>query len=180
MELPHGLDNAGPGAREDTWWTPDMPADLQHSWHQLRGNALQFVVALPLLVAMAWFIGRGMSKTPPAESPFYFVTYGLVVLSVVSVLSGEILRRRLLPRAGIAGATEGARECAAANAVARATFAAFMFAQAPNFIGFMLVFMGLPFAAYLGFVGIALVGFITYYPTRARWEAAVRTALGEA
>ena len=73
------------------------------------------------------------------------------------VVAAEVLRRRLLPGPGVPGEVAGLRERRASAAYAKATFAGLIAAQLPSFAGFLLVFMGLPFAYYLAFVAVSAV-----------------------
>jgi hypothetical protein len=164
-------------AREATWWTADMPQELRMAWNELRVNSGQFVAALPILALVARFLSTGSAPTPPVGSSFYVISAALFGGSVAAVAGGVILRRRLMPRPGVPGRTATVREQRAASAVSKATFISFMFAQAPNLIGFVLLFEGLPYPTYLGFVAVSAIGFGLYYPTRARWSAAMHAAL---
>lgn len=167
-------------ARAESWWTADMPDDLRESWQQLHGNAMQFLVTTPLLVAFAYGLGRSVTKTPAAGSPFYSFALSAFAASLGVVVAAEVLRRRLLPGPGVPGEVAGLRERRASAAYAKATFAGLIAAQLPGFAGFLLVFMGLPFAYYLAFVAVSAVEIAVAFPTRRRWERIMRTALAPA
>ena len=167
-------------ARAETWWTREMPDDLRESWRQLRGNAFQFVVTTPLLAMFAYTLGRGFSATPAAGSVFYSVALSLLAVCLGAVVAADLLRRRMLPAGGVPGEVAGLRERRASALYARSTFIGLLAAELPNLAGFMLVFLGLPFAYYLAFVGITAVEIALAFPTRGRWERAMRRALAPA
>lgn len=166
--------------RAETWWTAEMPKDLLESWRQLRGNALQFVVTTPILVAFAWGLGKDFSKPPAAGSTFYTVALIALGACLGVVSAAEVWRRRLLPGRGVPGEVAGLRERRASALYARATFGALIASELPNFIGFMLLFMGLPFPYYVAFVALTVVEIALAFPTRRRWERVMRTALAPA
>jgi hypothetical protein len=164
--------------RYDTWWTPDMPRELWESWRQMRSQAIQFLIGTPILVGVAGLTGVGTTATPSEGSSFFTLAAVLFAVSMLAVGGGAALRRRLLAKPVDPAADQRIREMRAAGQVGKATFAALGLAQLPNLVGFLLVFEGLPFRTYLGFVALSLFGLALYFPTAARWEAAMRGVLG--